>query len=438
MSDSPQIPTKRLYLAGLPVDCLSKSEVFDVLSQRIEKQEQTFIMTPYSEFLHKILNDPECLPYLTKADINLADGIGLLVAERFLSKRFKTSNFYLRIFESLIQIFVTLLQAVLFRRTLYRNIPERISGSVFFWELNQWARDNNLSTFYLGGFNETPQRVSEIVKQKLPELNILGFSNSGGDDHGVIERLSHLKPDIVFVALGPFRQEQFILRVKDKVKSKIFIGVGGTFDYVAGNKVNPPGVIRSLGLEWLFRLITQPTRIKRIFNATYGMLIGLIRYKVFQSMPYRKNVMCVISWQGKILACKRQPLDPTGFGYSFEEHWQLPQGGIDKGESVEQTGLREVFEETGLSNIKLTHISPQTYSYTWFNGRRHLLGSSKYHFRGQEQVIAYFEVVGDPEVKLDGREFIDYKWVLPIELKNVVHPVRHESLDIALKYLSNK
>jgi len=82
-----------------------------------------------------------------------------------------------------------------------------------------------------------------------------------------ISQINRARPDVIFVALGAPKQELWIAHHKDKLNAKIFIGVGGTLDFISGKIKRAPKFMRDFGFEWLYRLILQPSRIGRIFRA---------------------------------------------------------------------------------------------------------------------------------------------------------------------------
>ncbi len=255
------------------------------------------------------------------------------------------------------------------------------------------------------------------------------MSNKNPNDEHIIDDIRVTKPDFLFVAFGPIRQEQWIVENMDKLPCKLYIGLGGTFDYIAQKRLNPPSFVRFIGLEWLFRLITQPQRIKRIWQATFGLVMGLIRYKIVSTLPLRKNVVSIIlNDKNQVLICKRNTENKFSSNgadkkYSQEIHWQFPQGGAEAGERVEVTAMREAHEEAGLTNLELIKISSKIHSYTWANTQRKILTDPRYS--GQDQAIVYLKYHGHAsDVKVDGQEFTDYKWVNISDLDKLVHPQR--------------
>ncbi len=423
-------------VAGLNVSTLTKQNLLTQLEDRLVSREKTFVITPYSEFLYAVLHKPELLADLNKAHYAIADGVGVLWAATFLSRSFHAKSFYGKMIEGIYQIGVTLVQILLSPKSIRRVIPEKIVGADLFWDITSISERINRSVYILGGFGNTPQIVAEILQITYPALRIVGVSSKHPDDASIIADITAAKPDILLVAFGPIRQDVWIARHINQLPVSLAIGLGGTFDYVAGVKQQPPKFIRAMGLEWLHRLFTQPSRMKRIRNATIGLVLGMLRYKVFMSQPMRSNVAIVIvNERNQVLACKRKyefDKDLKQAAGKFQNYWQFPQGGVDDGESLANAATREVFEETGLKNVTLLKISDHSHSYDWRNGARPLL-FNRLKFRGQVQRIVYLRYHGaNDDVRLDNREFEDYQWVSKDQLEIVLHPERKPLVDIAL------
>lgn len=232
------------------------------------------------------------------------------------------------------------------------------------------------------------------------------------------------------MAYGPITQEKWIAENLSKLNIKLAVGVGGSFDYIAGVKKAPLKFIRYSGLEWLWRLFTQPKRVNRIWQATFGLIDKLVHYKVFNSYPYRPNVVSIIlNRENKILICQRSPNNPEDHKFGFFKkdmlnYWQFPQGGRDKEETLEQTALRECKEELGLTNLSVINISKKKHSYFYPNALRPFFAKQS-EFKGQEQSIVYLRFTGlDSEIKVDNIEFINYRWVSQEKLSEEVHEHR--------------
>lgn len=141
--------------------------------------------------------------------------------------------------------------------------------------------DNNKNSIVLFGSSEDV--INLLVKKinnEYSNLNVLGYSNGYLENKDKeFEKLLSLKPDIIMVALGIPHQELLINKYYDKMDKGLFIGVGGSFDVISGFKKRAPIVFQKLNLEWLYRIIKEPKRIKRFYNNNIKFMFKLIRKK---------------------------------------------------------------------------------------------------------------------------------------------------------------
>lgn len=402
------------------------------------RPKQKFIVTPYSEFFQRCFRDQLFRAVLNSADIALPDGIVTVWLAHYLSLTLKSKSFYAKTAEAFFLMLKSGLQIIFAPSKIRDVLKEKISGSDFFWDLSELAERRGASIFLAGGFGETPFRVAEKIRARFPNSKIAGTFNGSPGDPDLPELIKETKPDILMVAFGPGTQEFWIAENLKSLPVKIAIGLGGTFDYVSGNKILAPAWVRNAGLEWLFRLFTQPSRFRRIWNATFKLLVGVIRFKVWSTMPFRKNVVgVIIDKKGRFFLASRI-LDPK-FSYVGEgpSHWQFPQGGVNSGEDLGKAVLREVREETGMVSLKLLGRSKQFNSYVWNNTLRPLMFNI-FKFKGQEQTVFFLRFEGeDSEIKLDHIEFSEWKWVEPAELERTIHPFRIALAKIALSEINN-
>jgi N-acetylglucosaminyldiphosphoundecaprenol N-acetyl-beta-D-mannosaminyltransferase len=123
------------------------------------------------------------------------------------------------------------------------------------------------SHFFYGGKPKVTERLAQVLKQKYPELRISGFYSppfkqlDEEEDAGIIDLINNAKPDILWVGLGVPKQEKWIYTHRQKIKVPVMIGVGAAFDFLSGSKPQAPSWMRESGLEWTFRLITEPKRL---------------------------------------------------------------------------------------------------------------------------------------------------------------------------------
>lgn len=435
----------KVNIAGLKISPITKIEFLNQTLNRINTGQKTFVITPYSEFLYQTFQDPSILEILNKADFAVADGIGIFWAKKYLEIKLTTKSYLGKIVQAGWQIIYSLAAILFYPKFIKSALPEKIVGADLVWDLAKLANENNLKLYLLGGFKNTPELVKDILISKYPNIQIGGFSTKNPTDLSIVNDINKSKADILLVAYGPITQEKWIAENLVNLNIKIAIGVGGSFDYIAGIKHAPPKFVRYSGLEWLWRLFTQPKRIKRIYQATFGLISGLWHFKVLSTFPYRPNVVTIIlNQENKVLVCQRNPTDSNSNvdiitnkkTLQYQNYWQFPQGGIDNNETIEQAAMREAMEETGLKNLKLLKIADQTNSYVWNNAKRKFFYNKLHKNIGQKQHIVFFKHLGnDTEVKVDNWEFINYKWIPKAEIGKTIHSERAKLTEIVINNL---
>ncbi|HEX3099776.1 MAG TPA: WecB/TagA/CpsF family glycosyltransferase [Patescibacteria group bacterium] len=416
-----QTVPKKIDVAGLKVDAISKSELLEQIASRIQNREKTFIATPYSEFLFASMRRPHIRALLNRADLSIVDGVGVLWAHLFLDQKLSFKNFYLNVLQAWGQVVWTGASILLHQSLLYKDIPEKITGADLAWDLAKLAAEHNFSIYILGGFDDTAKIVAEKFLQKYPNLRIAGTSNKHHNDSSIFSDVHKSNADMLLVGLGPITQEQWIVDNLKDLPASFAIGLGGTFDYIAGAKRQPPRFVRAIGLEWLYRLVTQPSRLHRIINATWGLILSLVRYKVHNAKPWRPNAIAVVlNNENKILLCKRPPR-PYGDGsnpnVALKDYWQFPQGGLDKKENAEQGARRELLEETGMSSVHQFAEAKYKNYYTWNNATRKLFFPLYREYKGPMQITIFYKFTGeDSEIKLNPDVFDEFAWFTPQQI----------------------
>ncbi len=429
---------KPVTIGPIKISAITRAEFLTEISERLKASRKSWITTPYSEFLYAALRSGEVRDLLAKADIAIPDGIGIFWAERFLAQPLRLNSHIGKIIESWLHVIITGAKILLQPSYLYKNLPEKITGASVFVEMVAEAHKLDKSIYLLGNWGNSAKRTAELLQEQFPGLKVAGASNKTAEDSTVFEDLLSAKPDMLFVGFGPIRQERWIQHNLQSLPASVIIGVGGTFDYFSGNQLRPPMWVRNIGLEWLFRLITQPRRVGRIFRATVGLILSLVRYKVFSTYPFRKNAVAIaVNSDDKILLCKRIAAPPKNRQSRVElsDYWQFPQGGLDADEDIITGAQRELYEETGIQTVKLLGVADFTHSYEWQNGNRPVLFSTK-SYKGQKQQTVFFRFVGeDSELVVDGIEFEDYAWLTPEEVLDRIAPERRTHARAALAEL---
>lgn len=230
---------EKVDILGIKFNNLSLLEVVQEIKSFISKssrEEQLKVYTPNPEFVIEARRDNSFKKILNESDLSLADGVGIIWASTLLGK----------------------------------TIKDRVTGADLVSALLRIGNENSYTFFFLGGEGDTSKRAAEFVKSQFTNLRIGGYGGEPGEEFDE-EARKQIKEfvakegmiDILLVAYGQNKQEKWIDRNLKHLPVKVAIGVGGVLDYLAGNKKRAPQSIQKIGLEWLFRLIQEPLRIKR-------------------------------------------------------------------------------------------------------------------------------------------------------------------------------
>lgn len=147
------------------------------------------------------------------------------------------------------------------------NIKERITGVDISSKALEICNKNKKSIYLFGSKKEVLDKLIININQKYPNINIVGFSDGYVEDKDkIMQEIISLSPDLILIALGVPNQELLINKYIEKARKGVFIGVGGTFDVLSGYKKRAPKLFIKLNLEWMYRIICEPTRLKRFIQ----------------------------------------------------------------------------------------------------------------------------------------------------------------------------
>ena len=202
------------------------------------------VCTANPEFVMLAQRDAAFRAVLQRADLVLPDGVGLLWAARRLGAR----------------------------------LPERVAGSDLIDRLAERGAARGWRIFYLGAAEGVAARAAQVLQARWPGLVVAGAyagSPRPADEDALVARVRAAAPDILLVAYGAPRQDVWIARNRERLGVPVSVGVGGSFDFVAGVARRAPVWLQRLGLEWLHRLWRQPWRARRIFNAVVAFPLAV-------------------------------------------------------------------------------------------------------------------------------------------------------------------
>lgn len=380
---------------GVNVHKKKLSEVLSSIEQKICSNSFSWIATINPEILLKAHKNKTYKKLLNTASLSVADGAGVMLAARFIKE----------------------------------PLPERIPGVDLVIEICSIAEKNNKSVYLLGGTVKSNQKSRDELLKKFPKLSISGSAdivkNNPQSIRSAIKKLSQRPSDVVLVALGAPQQEIVIYKYLSKLKDiSLAMGIGGSLDMISKTLPRAPKFFRVCGCEWLWRLALQPKRIKRIIRATIVFPWKVCAYWMRTQTMYRTNILALIkNKDNKILIAERS--DSPG-------HWQLPQGGKERGESLKNTFFREMKEELGTNTFSVQSIVSNFHTYSW--PKWHQLNSG---YKGQKQSLVIATCTSPKSIRPDKREISRIEWVSENVLMDRVHAVRKKSTKKALEYLTS-
>lgn len=236
-------------ILGVKIDRVNFSQTLGIIENFIKEKRPHQVVTVNPEFIVQAQKDIKFKKILNQADLSVADGIGLLWADP--------------------------------------GLPERVTGVDLTWALTELSSEKKYSIYLLGAEPGVAKKAAMVLQSKYSKLKI--WADSGGQlddifyvghpeadaksaegsriDNKFFQDIRSKKPDILLVAFGTPKQEKWIAKHLNKLKIPVVMGVGGTFDFIAGVQKRAPKWMRKISLEWFYRLLRQPRRFHRIWNA---------------------------------------------------------------------------------------------------------------------------------------------------------------------------
>ncbi len=249
---------RRLSILGVNVDPLTIDDAITKIIDRSQQKGSVFVVKPYVEFFRE-----DYSKLLNQAWLSLPDGVALQWAAHYQQGP-----------GTLRRLFTTLVSIVLRPERIRHPVPDKFAGTNFTWPLLESAAAHDRSVYLVGSpYHKNIDHTKKTIEAGIADIDIVG-TMPGRDESGgfspnleqkLLDDLQEKEPDIVLVGIGFPRQEMLMQRLAPKIKKGVLIGEGGTFDYrlFGGAHKKAPELMQRLGLEWFWRLLLQPSRIKR-------------------------------------------------------------------------------------------------------------------------------------------------------------------------------
>jgi N-acetylglucosaminyldiphosphoundecaprenol N-acetyl-beta-D-mannosaminyltransferase len=223
---------RRIRILDIPVDRVTRAEAAEIFDALMRTEGCSLIVTPNSEILWNASKDAELKAILSDADLIIPDGIGLVYASRIIGS----------------------------------PLSERVTGIDFLDEALRRLAASGESIYLLGGAPGIAEKAAERMRARHRELRVAGVRHGyyrPEEEAAIVGEINASGAAFLCVALGSPKQERFIHAHREALRVRAAIGVGGSLDVWAGAQKRAPAFFREHGLEWLYRLARQPSRIKR-------------------------------------------------------------------------------------------------------------------------------------------------------------------------------
>jgi N-acetylglucosaminyldiphosphoundecaprenol N-acetyl-beta-D-mannosaminyltransferase len=222
----------RLTLLDIPIDPLTEAEAVEWVARAIQQPRARQIVSINPERLMQARSDRSFAELLKKADLSLADGVGVMWAARRVG----------------------------------HPLPERVTGVDFVRALASRGAKERWRFFFLGAAPGVAEEAAGVLAAQYPGLQVAGtFAGSPRveEEAEICKRIRSARADLLVVAYGAGAEEGWIARNLEKTGVKVAMGVGGALDFISGRTRRAPKWMRERGVEWLYRLVRQPWRWRR-------------------------------------------------------------------------------------------------------------------------------------------------------------------------------
>ncbi|PKM55261.1 MAG: glycosyltransferase [Firmicutes bacterium HGW-Firmicutes-5] len=239
---------KNINILGTKFHHITRSEAAAFIVKCLQERKKASVFTPNPEIVMEAYHDSRLQAILNDSELVVPDGIGVVIASKLLGQ----------------------------------PLPERVAGFDLIQEVFNQIQNKEIKVYFLGA----GQGVAELAKKKMEEkytnLKIVGVHNGYFDnDEHIVASINALDPDFLLVGLGAPKQEYWIDNNRDRLNASVLMGVGGSFDGMSGKVKRAPDIYIKLGLEWFYRLITQPTRAKRMVRLPIFLLKVIVEGKKY-------------------------------------------------------------------------------------------------------------------------------------------------------------
>ncbi len=239
----------RIEVLNVKIDVVTMKEAVECVEKFITQKKTHLVVTPNAEIIMMANQDKELFHIINGADLVIPDGAGVVWAARYNGD----------------------------------PMPERVAGYDLVQNLLHQAASKKYRIYMLGGSPGIVDKAKENAEKLYNGVQIVGTRHgffTKQEEPEIINEIINCQPDILLVALGVPRQEKWIVKYMEQIKAPVAIGVGGTFDVMAGAVKRAPLWMQNARLEWLYRLLSEPKRAIRMLALPQFVLKVMTNKKI--------------------------------------------------------------------------------------------------------------------------------------------------------------
>lgn len=247
MATDKKVPAVKIF--GVKFDNVTADEAHRKFLTMMESDKLKTIYTPNTEMIMKAQEDSIFKTVLNEGDLVVPDGIGVVLASKIH----------------------------------HLGLTERVPGIELMSMILEYCNRTGKSIFLFGGKPGVADGAAQKILMTYPNLKVVGTRDgyfNSNETFDILDEINEKKPDVLFVALGAPKQEKWIHDNKKILNTRVAMGVGGSLDVWAGTAKRAPLFFQKFGLEWFYRLVTQPTRFMRMMSLPRFMVKVLMTRQI--------------------------------------------------------------------------------------------------------------------------------------------------------------
>ncbi|MEM9330636.1 MAG: WecB/TagA/CpsF family glycosyltransferase [Pseudomonadota bacterium] len=235
----------RKTIFGTPVDLLTSQQTLSIIENNIRQRKRLQHGVVNVAKIIKMRKDKDIFHYVSQSDLINIDGAGVVFGARLLGHK----------------------------------VPERVAGIDLMSDVLTVSERNGFRPYFLGAREQVMQKCVHNIQKKYPRLELAGWRNgyfTETEEDQVVDEIANSNADCLFIGITTPKKERILHQYRDRFNVPFQMGVGGSFDVLAGVTKRAPEIWQKAGCEWLFRMLQEPRRMTGRYMSTNLAFAGLV------------------------------------------------------------------------------------------------------------------------------------------------------------------